>query len=69
MDPSACVDFLELVGSLKVRKRTGWVRKGIQLPESLSGELTGSGCRECGCELTLILAQTTCTAVPSLLCC
>ena len=28
--------FMEIVGKLKTTKRTGWVRSGIQLPESVA---------------------------------
>jgi len=33
------VDFLTLIQSLKVTKRTGWVRKGISGPESIADHM------------------------------
>jgi hypothetical protein len=35
---AGALDFLNLVGLLKKLKRTGWVREGVHLPESVAGE-------------------------------
>jgi hypothetical protein len=42
--PSAAgaLDFLNLVGLLKKLKRTGWVREGVHLPESVAGKQRGA---------------------------
>jgi putative hydrolases of HD superfamily len=37
--PSNALAFMECVGKLKVTKRTGWVRSGIQLPESIADHM------------------------------
>jgi putative hydrolases of HD superfamily len=35
---AGALDFLNLVGLLKKLKRTGWVREGVHLPESVAGK-------------------------------
>jgi len=37
--PEGAVDFLTLIQSLKVTKRTGWIRKGIDGPESIADHM------------------------------
>ena len=37
--PSSIVDFLLYIGKLKTLKRTGWVRSGVELPESDSDHM------------------------------
>lgn len=37
--PATAVDFLSLVGQLKLNKRTGWVNNGVHLPESISDHM------------------------------
>ncbi len=39
MTPSKILDFLRLVGKLKKLKRNGWVRSGVELPESDSDHM------------------------------
>jgi hypothetical protein len=39
---AGALDFLNLVGLLKKLKRTGWVREGVHLPESVAGKLESS---------------------------
>lgn len=36
---SQCVDFLLTIGALKTNKRTGWVRSGVALPESIADHM------------------------------
>jgi putative hydrolase of HD superfamily len=38
-DAKSLIDFLRIVGQLKKLKRTGWVRSGVQLPESDSDHM------------------------------
>jgi hypothetical protein len=33
---SHIIEFLEIIGKLKLEKRTGWVNQKINLPESIS---------------------------------
>jgi len=37
--PEGAVDFLTLIQSLKVTKRTGWIRKGVNQPESIADHM------------------------------
>jgi putative hydrolase of HD superfamily len=37
--PSSMLDFLTYIGKLKTLKRTGWVRSGVNLPESDSDHM------------------------------
>eukprot|EP00741_Cyanophora_paradoxa_P009575 tig00001532_g9274.t1 len=37
--PSSVLDFLHIVGKLKVTKRTGWVRSGVSMPESIADHM------------------------------
>jgi putative hydrolases of HD superfamily len=39
MKPSNALGFMEAVGKLKLTKRTGWIRNGIHLPESISDHM------------------------------
>ncbi|PRP88595.1 hypothetical protein PROFUN_03006 [Planoprotostelium fungivorum] len=39
LDPKNILNFLLTVGKLKTTKRTGWVRKGVELPESISDHM------------------------------
>lgn len=37
--PTDVLSFMNIVGKLKHEKRTGWVRAGIHLPESVSDHM------------------------------
>ena len=39
ISPGNAISFLNIVGILKTTKRTGWVRSGIHLPESISDHM------------------------------
>ena len=39
INPSNVLHFMNTVGQLKHLKRTGWVRKGIHLPESVADHM------------------------------
>ncbi len=39
IDPTNVLAFMEVVGKLKHVKRTGWVRSGITLPESVADHM------------------------------
>ncbi|KAF3777499.1 HD domain-containing protein 2 [Nymphaea thermarum] len=41
--PSSAIDFLSLCHRLKITKRTGWVRRGIENPESISDHMYRMG--------------------------
>jgi putative hydrolases of HD superfamily len=38
-DASSMIDFMRLVGRLKTTKRTGWILRDVQLPESVSDHM------------------------------
>lgn len=39
ISPINAISFMNIVGRLKTTKRTGWVRSGIHLPESISDHM------------------------------